>query len=192
MQMQVLPPGVQHGEETNLGAQVLGVAGNGEQGCRDGAEQDLIDDHFVVESDRGNLFRHGEDHVEDNWVLLSDYYFFVMFSMVVMGFVMVFEWDALFPDRKDYLILTPLPLSGGSIFAGKTLALVIFLGLFAVDANFFCTMLAPLVTGGEGTPAPVIGRLIAVHAASVLGAGTFVALSIASVQGVLINLLTGR
>jgi len=57
-----------------------------------------------------------------NWILLSDYYFFVMFSMVVMGFVMVFEWDALFPDRKDYLILTPLPLGGGSIFAGKTLA----------------------------------------------------------------------
>src|SRR5664280_1206306 len=127
-----------------------------------------------------------------NWVLLSDYYFFVMFSMVVMGFVMVFEWDALFPDRKDYLILTPLPLGGGSIFAGKTLALVLFLGLFAVDANLFCTMLAPLVTGGEGTSAPVIWRLIAVHAASVLGAGTFVALSIASVQGVLINLLTGR
>ena len=127
-----------------------------------------------------------------NWVLLSDYYFFVMFSMVVMGFVMVFEWDALFPDRKDYLILTPLPLGGGSIFAGKTLALVLFLGLFAVDANLFCTLLARLVTGGEGTPAPVVWRLIAIHAASVVGAGTFVALSIASVQGVLINLLTGR
>ena len=127
-----------------------------------------------------------------HWVLLSDYYFFIMFSMVVMGFVMVFEWDALFPDRKDYLILTPLPLGGGSIFAGKMLALVIFLGLFAVDANFFCTLLAPLVTGGEGTRAPVVWRLIGIHAVSVLGAGTFVALSIASVQGVLINLLTGR
>src|ERR1035438_8642016 len=69
---------------------------------------------------------------------------------------------------------------------------LLFLSLFRVDANLFCTMLAPLVTGGEGTPAPVIGRLIAVHAATVLGAGTFVALSIASVQGVLINLLTGR
>ena len=127
-----------------------------------------------------------------NWLLLGDYYFFVMFSMVVMGFVMVFEWDALFPDRKDYLILTPLPLGGGSIFAGKTLALVLFLGLFALDANLFCTFLAPLVTGGEGTPAPVIWKLIAVHAASVVGAGAFVALSLASVQGVLINLLTGR
>ena len=55
----------------------------------------------------------------NNWILLSDYYFFIMFSMVVMGFVMVFEWDALFPDRKDYLILTPLPLGGGSIFAAR-------------------------------------------------------------------------
>src|SRR5260370_42513398 len=90
-----------------------------------------------------------------NWVLLSDYYFFIMFSMVVMGFVMVFEWDALFPDRKDYLILTPLPLGCGSIFAGKTLALVLFLGLFAVDANFFCTLLAPLSTCGDGSRAPL-------------------------------------
>src|ERR1019366_1975239 len=65
-------------------------------------------------------------------------------------------------------------------------------GLFAVDANLFCSLLAPLVTAGESTPAPVIWRLIAVHAARVLGAGTLVALSIASVQGVLINLLTAR
>jgi hypothetical protein len=129
---------------------------------------------------------------DHNWILLSDYYFFILFSMVVMGFVMVFEWDALFPDRKDYLILTPLPLSGNSIFAAKTLSLVAFLGIFAIDANFFCTLLAPLVTGGEGTLAPVVWRLIAVHGASVLGAGAFVALSIAGVQGVLINVLTGR
>ena len=126
-----------------------------------------------------------------NWILLSDYYFFILFSMVVMGFVMVFEWDAIFPDRKDYLILTPLPLGGTSIFAAKTLALIAFLGIFAIDVNLFCTFLAPLTTGGEGTAAPVVWRLIAIHGVSVMAAGIFVALSIASVQGVLINLLTG-
>jgi hypothetical protein len=31
MQMQVLPPGVQHGEETDLRAQVFRVAGDGKQ-----------------------------------------------------------------------------------------------------------------------------------------------------------------
>ncbi|HKA00478.1 MAG TPA: hypothetical protein VKE70_28395 [Candidatus Solibacter sp.] len=127
-----------------------------------------------------------------NWILLSDYYFFVLYSMVVMGFVMVFEWDAIFPDRKDYIILTPLPLSGGAIFTGKTLALIAFLGLFLLDANFFCTLLGPLVSGGQGTGAPIVWKLIAVHAAAVGGGGVFVVLSIASIQGVLINLLPGR
>jgi hypothetical protein len=127
-----------------------------------------------------------------NWILLSDYYFFVLYSMVVMGFVMVFEWDAIFPDRKDYLILTPLPLGGGTIFAGKTVALMAFLGLFLLDANFFCTLLGPLVSGGQGTGAPIVWKLIAIHGAVVAGAGIFVVLSIASIQGVLINVLTGR
>jgi len=134
-------------------------------------------------------FDHPFDH---GWTLLSDYYFFVLYSMVVMGFVMVFEWDALFPDRRDYLILTPLPLGGGTIFAGKTVALLLFLGLFVIDANFFCTLLGPLVSGGEGTPVPVLWKLFAVHLIAVASAGAFVALSIAAVQGVLINVLTGR
>ncbi|HYW44181.1 MAG TPA: hypothetical protein VE959_15070 [Bryobacteraceae bacterium] len=129
---------------------------------------------------------------EANWLLVSDYYFFVMYSMIVMGLVMVFQWDALFPDRKDYLILTPLPLGGGSIFAGKTMALLLFLGLFVVDANFFGTGLAPLVSGGEGTPAVVIWRLFTIHLLVVLSAGAFVTLVFAGLQGVLINLLTGR
>jgi hypothetical protein len=129
---------------------------------------------------------------DNGWILIGDYYFFVLYSMVVMGFVMVFEWDALFPDRKDYLILTPLPLGANTIFAGKTVALVLFLALFVVDANFFCTLLGPLVSGGQGTPVSVVWKLIAVHAAAVLSGGAFVALVIAGIQGVLINVLTGR
>src|SRR5690349_5573142 len=86
----------------------------------------------------GRFFHHP---FANQWILLSDYYFFIVYSMVVMGLVMVFQWDALFPDRRDYLILTPLPLSGNAIFAGKTTALVIFLGLFLVMTNFFCTLL---------------------------------------------------
>src|SRR5947209_321957 len=92
----------------------------------------------------------------NGWEVIVDYYFFVLYSMVVMGFVMVFEWDSLFPDRKDYIILTPLPISGGTIFAGKTLALIAFLGLFLLDANFFCTLLGPLVSGGDGAGAPIV------------------------------------
>ena len=64
MQVQVLPPGVQHGKETDLRAQVLGIAGNGEQGSGHGAEQDLVNGFLVIEGDGGDLFRQRENHVE--------------------------------------------------------------------------------------------------------------------------------
>jgi hypothetical protein len=129
---------------------------------------------------------------DHGWILIGDYYFFVLYSMVVMGFVMVFEWDALFPDRKDYLILTPLPLRGNAIFAGKAAALVIFLALFVVDANFLCAMLAPPMTGHAGTPLWEVWPLVGVQAAAVIAAGAFVVLVCAGLQGLLINVLTAR
>ena len=30
--------------------------------------------------------------------------------MAAMGFMTVLEWDALFPDRRDFTILIPLPI----------------------------------------------------------------------------------
>src|SRR5207253_270549 len=68
-----------------------------------------------------------------DWLLVSDIYFFVTYSMVVMGVVMVFEWDALFPDRRDYLVLTPLPIGATSMFLAKVAALIVFLALFLID-----------------------------------------------------------
>ncbi|MBZ5620649.1 MAG: hypothetical protein LAQ69_18280 [Acidobacteriia bacterium] len=131
---------------------------------------------------------------EHGWLLINDYYFFVVYSMIVMGLVMVFEWDALFPDRKDYLILTPLPLSGNAIFAGKVVALVGFLGLFVIDANFFSALLGPLVADGAGVgwSKRLIWKLLGAHAFAVVASGVFVALVFAGLQGLLINGLTGR
>jgi hypothetical protein len=126
------------------------------------------------------------------WLLVTDYYFFVVYSMVVMGLVMVFEWDALFPDRKDYLILTPLPLGGNAIFAGKMVALLAFLGLFVVDSNLLCTLLAPVVANDHTLLRPVLPEIVAAHAIAVLSGGAFVALVFAGLQGLLINVLTGR
>ncbi len=139
-------------------------------------------------------FDHPFDH---GWLLITDYYFFVVYSMIVMGLVMVFEWDALFPDKKDYLILTPLPLGGNMIFAGKVVALVGFLGLFVIDSNFLCTLLGPLVSDKDVRTVmnPLraeLGQVIAAHAIAVVSGGVFVALVFAGLQGVMINVLTAR
>ena len=37
-----------------------------------------------------------------NWLLIGDYYFFVLYSMVVMGFCDGAGMGRLFPDRRDY------------------------------------------------------------------------------------------
>jgi len=113
-------------------------------------------------------------------------YFYVSFSMVVMGLIMVFEWDALFPNNRDYLILAPLPIGLGTMFLAKLAALGLLLGLFLVDVNVICTLFWPGVDRGHGAL-----QIMGAHAAAVTSAGLFTAVSIGAVQGFLSLLLGG-
>ncbi len=136
----------------------------------------------------------GPPSVRDNFVKLwgrvGDRYVFICYSMVVMGLLMTFKWDSLFPDRRDYLILSPLPIPPRRMFAAKVVALAAFLSLFVVGINFFSMIMAPAVY-----PNPMhlwSWRLdaYAAHAMGVLGASLFTALFFAALQGVLINVLS--
>jgi hypothetical protein len=121
------------------------------------------------------------------WSLMGARYLFVSFSMIVMGFVMVFEWDSLFPDRRDYHILTPLPLRLPALFLAKVCALGLFLGLFLLDINFFAALFWPGIDRGEGTLA-----IFSAHITSVIAAGLFSALAAGAIQGVLITVLPAK
>ena len=55
------------------------------------------------------------------WIRVSPY-FFVSYSMIVMGLVMVFKWDSLFPDRRDYVNLCSLPIRYRDLFVAKVAA----------------------------------------------------------------------
>lgn len=61
---QVLPPGVENGEEADLGAEMFGIAGYRKQGLGGGAKENAVDFTWVVESDLGDGFGDGEDNVE--------------------------------------------------------------------------------------------------------------------------------
>jgi hypothetical protein len=61
---EILPPGVEHGKEADLGPQMLGICGDGGQRFGDRAEQDAIDDLLVLKGYFGDLLRHGEDDVK--------------------------------------------------------------------------------------------------------------------------------
>lgn len=52
-----LIPGVQHSEEADLRAEMLGIAGNFEKGFRTGAKQKIVNDLLVPQSQWCQLTR---------------------------------------------------------------------------------------------------------------------------------------
>jgi len=60
----------------------------------------------------------------------KNYVFILM--MVIFGIVTLLEWEMLFPDRRDFVNLTPLPVRLRTIFAAKLASFIAFIGLFSV------------------------------------------------------------
>ena len=59
-----LAPGVEDGEEADLGAEVARVGGNRAECLGDGSEEETVDDGLVLGGDLGDRRGHGEDDVE--------------------------------------------------------------------------------------------------------------------------------
>ena len=123
------------------------------------------------------------------WFRTGDRYDFVAYAMTVMGFVMTFKWDSLFPDRRDYLILIPLPISLKEFFAAKVASLCCFLLLFCIAINFFSCLIIPYVYMVRNNSFSVMFPAFVAHTVAVLSASIFMALLFAAFQGVLINVM---
>lgn len=121
------------------------------------------------------------------WDLVGVRYLFISLSMVVIGIVVVAKWDALFPDKADYLILTPLPLQLWTVFAAKATALAMMLALFLIDVNFFATLLWPGIDGGKG-----VLSILGAHIAATAISGLFAALTMVTLQGLVLTIFSGR
>lgn len=52
--------------------------------------------------------------------------------MIIFGIVTLLEWEMLFPDRRDFVNLTPLPVRLRTVFAAKLASFIAFIGLFSV------------------------------------------------------------
>src|SRR5215475_10334418 len=107
------------------------------------------------------------------WGRVGDRYVFICSSMVVMGLLMTFKWDSLFPDRRDYLILSPLPISPRRMFAAKVVALAEFLMLLVIGINFFSMIIVPAIYPNPSHSLSWRLDAFAAHALGVLGASLF-------------------
>jgi len=118
------------------------------------------------------------------WGSIQDQYFFVLFSFAVMGAVAIFEWEMLFPDRLDFLILSPLSLKPMQLLAAKAAALIAFLEIFLFACNIFGALVLPAVSKGH------FYRQVYAHSIAVLFAGAFAALFFLALGGVLLCALS--
>jgi hypothetical protein len=64
MKLEFLVPGMEHAEEADLGSEMGGMAGDFQQSFGAGSEQQTIDDFLVLQSQRSQLRRQGEDDVD--------------------------------------------------------------------------------------------------------------------------------
>ena len=67
-----------------------------------------------------------------SWV---DKCYFIAFFMTLLAFIVVLEWDLMFPDQRDALNLLQLPIRAGTLFLAKFLSFTALILLFTAAVN---------------------------------------------------------
>lgn len=74
-------------------------------------------------------------------------HFLIATTMLFVGLFAVFSWDSTFPDRRDVLVLAPLPVRERTLFLAKLAATGAGLGIAVLALNGFSGLLWPWVFG---------------------------------------------
>jgi hypothetical protein len=125
--------------------------------------------------------------VRTYWDQAGDHYFYVVYSFAAMGVLTIFEWDLLFPDLLDVLVLSSLPVRGGRLFRARVTAIAILLGAALFDANILATLVLP-----AAMDPPHLLRFWTAHLIAVGSCGWFGAASFLALEGSLLALLGDR
>ncbi len=123
------------------------------------------------------------------WLLRNLRLFLSAYSFGVAAFAAVFEWDMLFPDRRDFLILASFPLRLREIVAAKFLALTVFLLMLGIAMNLFPDIAVLLMATSLGSAGPRIG---VAQIAATGGASIFAFLAVTAFQGMLITVTSAK
>ena len=108
--------------------------------------------------------------------------YLVRTTMLAAGFITVVSWDAMFPDRRDVMVLGTLPVRPATILLAKVSATAGLVGLGMVCLNAGPGLLAPLMLGRSvGT----VLRSGVAYWITMAAASLFLYGSVHTVQGVL-------
>ena len=110
-------------------------------------------------------------------------------TMTIAGLIAVLSWDSAFPDRRDMLVLGPLPVRSSTFFLAKLAALfaapTLAMAAFNVCNGFSWPLVFAVGVGGEFS----LLRTFPAYWLTIFCGGAFVVFTVLAVQGLAINLL---
>ena len=108
---------------------------------------------------------------------------FLAYSMVMIGVIAAFEWDALAFDRRDAMVIGPLPVAGPIVVAAKTSALAALLLIAAGSINALTAVTFSLVATAHQS-IWAMARMFAAHMVATMTASAFVFTTLVTVRSI--------
>jgi hypothetical protein len=117
--------------------------------------------------------------------------FLIGTTMLIAGMFSVLAWNAVMPDKRDALVLGPLPVKTGTVFRAKAAALAVTLSAGVVAVNLFTGIAYPAVLAPHGGFLGFL-RSLAAYWIVMAAAGTFICAALLALQGIAAQALPYR
>jgi hypothetical protein len=112
----------------------------------------------------------------------------ISLTMVVVGVFTLLNWDSTFLDRRDVLVLAPLPVQMQTLFGAKIAAAASSLGIVVAAWNWLAGFAYPLALAPDGSGLGGTIRFMVAFWATLLAAGTFLYCALLGAQAVAVQL----
>jgi hypothetical protein len=110
--------------------------------------------------------------------------FMVSLTMLVVGVFALLSWESTFLDRRDVLVLAPLPIRGRTLVTAKIAAVASALGLTVAAWNSLAGFAWPMMLAPSGSGLAGTMRFVAAFWIALLAAATFLYSAVLAVQAV--------
>jgi len=104
-------------------------------------------------------------------------------TMLLVGLVAIVGWDSTFPDRRDVMVLSPLPIAPSTILFAKIAASTSLLGLAVVTLNFASGIAWPLFIGAHHQSGWGVFQALGAYCLTMIGIGVFLYCFVLAIQG---------
>ena len=119
-------------------------------------------------------------------------HYLISTMMLVAGLITVVSWDSIFPDRRDIMVLAPLPLRPVTILAAKVSASASLLGIAILALNTMPGFVAPVLLGQLHPSIFGFFQVLAAYWITMVGATLFLFCAVLTFQGLATLLLPRR